>query len=182
MRAEILTIVVLLTASRAIAQDVPPEITTPNKVETRIGTLDFMGGVPSKETAEKVYDNLDRTHAFNAFVNTMQGVSVAAIQKGFLDLGVKDNQVLIFSELMDAKSLFLTANADTVYFRFIRLFGGMSIENADMLISTGVVFSGTTNQKRWAACPQRDCIWRWGGLAIGFWTHGVRSRTVGCGC
>lgn len=29
---------------------------------------------------------------------------------------MKDNEILIFSELMDAKSLFLTANADTVYF------------------------------------------------------------------
>ena len=28
---------------------------------------------------------------------------------------MKDNEVLVFSELMDAKSLFLTANADTVY-------------------------------------------------------------------
>ena len=55
-------------------------------------------------------------HAFEAFVNTMQGVNAAAIRKGFLDIGVKDNEVLVFSELMDAKSLFLTANADTVYF------------------------------------------------------------------
>jgi hypothetical protein len=46
----------------------------------------------------------------------MQGVSVVAIRRGFLDAGVKDNEILIFSELMDAKSLFLTANADTVYF------------------------------------------------------------------
>ncbi len=29
---------------------------------------------------------------------------------------MKDNEVLVFSKLMDAKSLFLTANADTVYF------------------------------------------------------------------
>ena len=29
---------------------------------------------------------------------------------------MKDNEILVFSELMDAKSLFLTANADTVYF------------------------------------------------------------------
>ena len=29
---------------------------------------------------------------------------------------MKDNEVLVFSELMDAKSLFLTANADTIYF------------------------------------------------------------------
>ena len=36
------------------------------------------------------------------------------------DAGVPNNTALIFSELMDAKSLFLTANADTVYF-FVNL-------------------------------------------------------------
>ena len=55
----------------------------------------------------------DFTHAYNAFANTMQGVRLC---RGFLDAGVKDNEIIIFSELMDAKSLFLTANADTVYF------------------------------------------------------------------
>ena len=91
-------------------------ITTPDKVETRIGALDFKGGMPSKQTIDKVYDNLDFTHAFEAFVNTFQGVSIRAVHKGFLSIGVKNNEVLIFSELMDAKSLYLTANADTVYY------------------------------------------------------------------
>jgi hypothetical protein len=95
--------------------DIPPEITTPDKVETRIGPLDFKDGMPSKETVAKIYDNLDFTHAFEAFVNTLQGVSIHALHKGLLSAGVKDNEVLVFSELMDAKSLFLTANADTVY-------------------------------------------------------------------
>ena len=106
-----------LTITSAHAQvPISPSITTPDKVETRIGTLDFKDGAPSKETLDKVYDNLDFTHAFDAFVNTFQGVSIHAIRKGLLDIGVKDNEVLIFSELMDAKSLFLTTNADTVYF------------------------------------------------------------------
>jgi hypothetical protein len=95
---------------------IPPSLVTPDKVESRLGTLEFKDGMPSKETLDKVYDNLDFTHAFEAFVNTMQGVNAAAIRKGFLDIGVKDNEVLVFSELMDSKSLFLTANADTVYF------------------------------------------------------------------
>ena len=43
-------------------------------------------------------------------------MSVFAIRKGFQDAGVADGDVLIFSELMDSRSLFLTANADTVYF------------------------------------------------------------------
>jgi hypothetical protein len=99
----------------ALAQT-PQSITTPDKVETRIGTLDFKDGMPAKETIDKVYDNLDFTHAFEAFVNTFQGVSIRAVHKGFLSIGVKNNEVLIFSELLDAKSLYLTANADTVYY------------------------------------------------------------------
>jgi hypothetical protein len=49
-------------------------------------------------------------------VNTLQGVSIRAVRKGLLSIGVKDNEVLIFSGLMDAKSLFLTTNADTIYY------------------------------------------------------------------
>ena len=55
-------------------------------------------------------------HGVEAFVNAYQGASVASIFKGMEDAGVPNNTALIFSELMDAKSLFLTANADTVYF------------------------------------------------------------------
>ena len=98
------------------APSIPPSITTPDKVETRLGTLEFKDGAPSKATLEKAYDQIDFTHAYNAIVNTMQGVSVVAARRAFLDAGVKDNEILVFSELMDAKSLFLTANADTVYF------------------------------------------------------------------
>ena len=113
------TVCAMLALPRlAAAQTAPaisPAISTPDKVETRIGTLDFKDGMPSKDTVAKIFDNLDFTHAFEAFVNTFQGVSIRALHKGLLSIGVKDNEVLVFSELMDAKSLFLTANADTVY-------------------------------------------------------------------
>jgi hypothetical protein len=112
--ATVITVAAEATAQTAPA--IPPAITTPDKVQTRIGPLDFKDGMPSKETVAKVYDNLDFTHAFEAFVNTLQGVSIRAIHKGLLSIGVKDNEVLVFSELMDAKSLFLTANADTIYY------------------------------------------------------------------
>jgi hypothetical protein len=99
-----------------MAPAISPTISTPDKVESRIGTLEFKDGAPSADTVAKVYDNLDSTHAFEAFVNTFRGVSVAALHKGLLSAGVKDNEVIVYSDLMDAKSLFLTANADTVYF------------------------------------------------------------------
>ena len=36
--------------------------------------------------------------------------------QAFLSIGVEDNAVLLFSDLMDSASLFLTANCDTIYF------------------------------------------------------------------
>jgi hypothetical protein len=93
-----------------------PSITTPDKVETSIGTLNYTDGAPSKETVAKAYDYLDLMHGVEAFVNAYQGASVAAIFKGMEAAGIPNNTALIFSELMDAKSLFLTANADTIYF------------------------------------------------------------------
>ncbi len=103
-------------ASAQSAGAIPPSLTTPDRVETRIGTLDFTDGAPTKETAERVRDALDFTNALNAFNNSFRGASAYAIAKGFESIGADDNTVVIFSQLMDAQSLFLTANADTVYY------------------------------------------------------------------
>ena len=129
-----------------VSQQTLKSISTPDKVDTRIGPLFFKDGTPSKATLDKVYDNLDFTHAFEAFVNTMQGVNAQAIYKGFADIGVNDNEILIFSTLMDAKSLFLTANADTVYF-----VGGLDLSKGPMILETPPKALGTLD----------DAWWRW---------------------
>ncbi len=147
--AVLLTGALLAVPSLAQAQSspaTPPALTTPDQVNSRIGTLDFRDGAPSQATLDKVYDNLDYTHAFEAFVNTMQGVNAAALRKGFLDLGVKDNEILVFSRLMDAKSLFLTANADTVYF-----VGILDLTKGPMVLETPPNALGTLD----------DMWWRW---------------------
>jgi hypothetical protein len=105
----------ILIPMTASAKTIPPGITTPDKVETRIGALEFKDGIPTEASAAKLYDNLDFTHAFNAYMNNMRGVSIASFHKGFLSIGVKDNEVLLYSGLMDSSSLFLTPNADTIY-------------------------------------------------------------------
>ncbi len=48
----------------------------------------------SEDTVAKVYDNLDFTHALEAFVNTLQGVSIDALRKGLLGAALKDNEVM----------------------------------------------------------------------------------------
>jgi hypothetical protein len=96
---------------------IPPSLTTPDQVGTSIGTLKFRDGIPDAATAAKIYDQLDFQRGVSAFLNGLRGVSIYAARQGIRDAGVKDNEgVLIFSGLMDSRSLFLTANADTVYF------------------------------------------------------------------
>jgi hypothetical protein len=100
----------------SISSDMLRSISTPDQLETRVGTLEFVDGVPSGETVETAYDHLDFAHALNVFLNGYAGASTVALRKGLEEAGAKDNEVLIFSELMDSASLFLTANADTAYF------------------------------------------------------------------
>jgi hypothetical protein len=95
---------------------IPETIMTPDKVETRIGTLEFFDGIPTKDTAALVYDNLDFLRGVETFLNGIPATSVEGIRRGMEDLGLKNsNQALIFDQLMDSKPLFLTGNTDTVY-------------------------------------------------------------------
>src|SRR5580700_2974789 len=105
-----------LTPAATVAQpprmkmttDIPAAITTPDSVETRLGTLKFLDGFPDEATVQKVYDNLDFERGVQAFLTAMPGASVYALREGFRSLGATDNQtVLITESLMDSKSLFL---------------------------------------------------------------------------
>jgi hypothetical protein len=109
----------LLSLPRPAAAQVPDvtlkSISTPDKVETGLGILEFKDGAPTTETMQKVYDSLDYVRGVDAFMNSFSGASAYAIREGFHSIGAEDNTVVIFSELMDSNSLFLTANADTIY-------------------------------------------------------------------
>jgi len=119
---------------------IPAEITTPDQVETRIGTLKYKDGVPTVETAERVRDTLDFTRALNAYNNSFRGASAYALGKGFQSIGAEDNTILIFSELMDSRSLFLTANTDTVYY-----LGVINLSKGPMVLEQPANGLGTIN-------------------------------------
>ena len=99
-----------------ISSDMLSSISAPEQLETRLGTLDFVDGVPSDEAVEMVYDHLDFVHALNVYLDGFAAASTYAIRKGFHEAGADDNAIIIFSELMGSESVFLTANADTVYY------------------------------------------------------------------
>jgi hypothetical protein len=132
-----------LGGNRSAADEIPPSLLTPDKVETRIGTLDFKDGAPSKATLEKVYNNLDYTYAFRAFMDNLRGVSIHALRAGMMSIGMKNNEVVIFDQLMDAKSLFLTANADTIY-----VMGFLDLSKGPVVLETPPKLLGTV-QDAW---------------------------------
>lgn len=96
--------------------DVPEHVLTPDRVDTRIGALNFFDGIPTKETAQLVYDNLDFYRGVEAFLNGMPATSIEGLRRGLISLGAENsNQVVLFDKLMDSNPLFLTGNTSTVY-------------------------------------------------------------------
>ena len=100
----------------SVATDMLASISTPDEVESRLGTLEFNDGAPSDATAALLYDHLDFLHGVEAFLGALPGASLAAVRRGYLSIGAEDNSFVFFPELMDSASVFLTANCDTVYF------------------------------------------------------------------
>lgn len=96
--------------------EIPAKIMTPDRVETRIGTLEFFDGYPSKETSQKVFDNLDFMRGVEVFLNCIPMTSLEEMRAGHEHLGIKNsNQMLLADQLLDSDPLFLTGNTDTVY-------------------------------------------------------------------
>ena len=112
-------------------------ITTPDSVETRIGTLKFHNGAPDEETVKLVYDHLDFSRGVDAFLTGIPATSVRAACNGLEEAGIKKNQAFgITEDLMDARSLFLTPNTTTVY-----VFTCLDLTNGPMVLKvpTGVL-------------------------------------------
>ena len=116
MAAMITTLIASPIGSADISEAELKSIHTPNKVETSIGTLNFLDGAPTIDTAQLVYDNLDRMRGVDAFLKGIPGASVYALIHGAHSLGaVEAHQVMIFDKLMNSKPFFLTGNTSTMY-------------------------------------------------------------------
>ncbi|HZO25555.1 MAG TPA: DUF1254 domain-containing protein [Chloroflexota bacterium] len=94
--------------------DIPTEITSPDAVETRLGTLRFSDGLPDEATVEKVYDNLDFMRGVDVFLNTMSANSMLANIVGLKSIGCDNYGAVLYEDRVDAKSLLLTPNTQTV--------------------------------------------------------------------
>ncbi len=95
--------------------EVPEGVATPDRLETRLGTLTSFDGVPDRATAKKIYDNLDFQHGVQAFLSGIQIASMHTMREGILDFGPPNTTAVLFEDLMDSKALWLTPNTTNVY-------------------------------------------------------------------
>jgi len=107
-------VLVSLTAGLVSAQDIrmmkmsteiPEGLTTPDNIQTRVGQLNFFDGVPDIESAQKVYNLLDFTHAYQSFLDGTKIASMDGIRKGILEFGPANTTAVLFEGLMDSKAL-----------------------------------------------------------------------------
>lgn len=104
------------TAKERTYKPIPSSVPTPEIIDSKIGRLEFPGGYPTDETAQKLADEMLYVHGVSAYTNTIQAASLWALRKGFAEIGVNDNEFIVSPEMMDGRALFLTANMDTYYF------------------------------------------------------------------
>jgi len=95
--------------------ETPRGIAAPNSENTRLGKLQFFDGFPNKDTVKKVYDNLDFQRAVQAYLLALPPVSMVGLRDGLLTVGPANFTIPTFEQNLNARSIFLTANATTPY-------------------------------------------------------------------
>jgi hypothetical protein len=98
-----------------MATEASTSIVMRDRIPTRLGTLELVDGVPTKDTSELLVENLRFMRGVETFVTMLPGASMLAMRRGLREAGVERNGVLgVFDRGVDAHSLLLTAEADSV--------------------------------------------------------------------
>jgi hypothetical protein len=84
-------------------------------VNSHVGKLELENGYPTKETAEKLYDEMDFERATQAYIWALPAVGFHALHLAHLHaFGAKDGDVVLYQSLKD-KAGMLTPNITTLY-------------------------------------------------------------------
>jgi hypothetical protein len=85
-------------------------------VETRFGSFAFENGYPTREAADALLDQLVVSRAIEVYLTQIPRVAMIETRRGFREFGAATpQQFIVWKSLMDAATLLLTANTETVY-------------------------------------------------------------------
>jgi hypothetical protein len=66
-----------------------------------------------------------------AFLTTMPAASLSAMREGLRSIGVNNSSIALFENLMDSRTLFLTANMESIY-----AFGWLDLKDGPLVVET----------------------------------------------
>src|ERR1700757_1103900 len=85
-------------------------------VKSRFGDFEFQNGYPTTQATDKLYELRTFNRAVESYLHFVTIMSMFYMQKGLNDFGLDAaNKFLIYETLLDAQSLFLTPNTESVY-------------------------------------------------------------------
>ena len=76
-----------------------PGVAVPDKIESSIGTLNLSYGYPDADTVEKIYDNIDRSCALQAYLMAIPIVNQAGMRDSLRKFGPDNQTDVIWSVL-----------------------------------------------------------------------------------
>src|SRR3974377_1971024 len=92
---------------------IAPGVAVPDKIDTSIGTLKLSYGSPDADTIKKIYDNLDRSRALQAYLMALPIVNQAGMRDSMRKFGPDNQTDVIWEHLVDSKTVELTAKHKT---------------------------------------------------------------------
>src|SRR5262245_5559366 len=85
-------------------------------LQTPYGNFQFKNGYPAGDSGQRLLDIQMLNRAIDVYTTQMMRVSEIAVREGLRAFGSRTpQQVVIWESLMDAKTILLTANTETVY-------------------------------------------------------------------
>ncbi len=85
-------------------------------VKTRFGDFEFKNGYPTPAAADALLGQRTLNRAIEVYLTQIPAVGIIESRRGLRDFSAKhSNQIVIWETLMDAETLLLTANTETVY-------------------------------------------------------------------
>ena len=80
---------------------IAPGVATPDTMDSSIGPLKLKDGFPTAETTEKIWDNLDRSRALQAYLLAIPIVNQAGMRDSLLKFGPVNSTDVIWENLVD---------------------------------------------------------------------------------
>jgi hypothetical protein len=116
-KAALVLFVALLSLSQANAQPADRHGWLGTEtLKTRSGDFQFKDGYPVSDTAQRLLDLQKLNRAIEVYTTHLMAVSDIATSEGLKAFGAKTpQQVVVWENLMDARTVLLTGNTETVY-------------------------------------------------------------------